>query len=58
MLFLIVLLAVVVAPVVTATIVAVRRDGRGHTQAVPSTRPWTAGDLPSEPYASERSFLR
>ena len=55
---LIILLAVVVAPALTATIVAIRRDGRGHTPPVRSIRPWSAGDLPSEPYASMRSFLR
>ncbi|SDL78478.1 hypothetical protein [Arthrobacter sp. ok362] len=41
-----------------ATVIAVLRDGRGHTPPVRSTRPWTAGDLPSEPYASPRSSLR
>ena len=41
---------------VVATIVAVFRDGRGHTPLVRSIRPWTAGNLPSEPYASLRSL--
>ncbi|SFT97404.1 hypothetical protein [Arthrobacter sp. ov118] len=54
MLALIILLAVVVAPALTATIVAVRRDGRGHTPPVQSTRPWSADGLPSQPYASMR----
>ena len=39
-----------------ATIVAVVRDGRGHTPPIRSTRPWMAGNLPSEPYASMRSL--
>ncbi|MGY3318124.1 hypothetical protein [Arthrobacter sp. TE12232] len=39
-----------------ATIVAVVRDGRGHTPLERSTRPWMAGNLPSEPYASLRSL--
>jgi hypothetical protein len=58
MLALIILLAVVVAPALTATIVAVRRDGRGHTPPVQSTRPWSADGLPSQPYASMREFQR
>ena len=39
-----------------ATIVAVVRDGRGHTPPIRSTRPWMAGNLPSEPYASLQSL--
>jgi hypothetical protein len=58
MLALIILLAVVVAPALSATIVAVRRDGRGHTPPVRSKAPWSADGLPSEPYASMRQFLR
>lgn len=36
---------------VPRTLLAVLRDGRGHTPLVRSTEPWKAGDLPSEPYA-------
>ena len=39
-----------------ATVVAVIRDGRGHTPLERSTRAWSAGNLPSEPYASLRSL--
>ncbi|MCB5274785.1 hypothetical protein BJG92_02322 [Arthrobacter sp. SO5] len=35
----------------TATVRAVLSDGRGHTPQVRSTASWTAGNLPSEPYA-------
>ena len=51
----ILLLALMVYAAV-ATIVAVVRDGRGHTPPVRSISPWTAGNLPSEPYASLRSL--
>jgi len=37
-----------------ASVVAVLRDGRGHTPEVRSIPPWKAGDLPSEPYATAR----
>jgi hypothetical protein len=48
---LIILFAGIVVPAVTASILSVLKDGRGHTPHVRSTAPWTAGDLPSEPYA-------
>ncbi|MDF9751515.1 hypothetical protein [Arthrobacter sp. ES3-54] len=51
-----ILLAGLVVYAAVATIVAVFRDGRGHTPPVRSTRPWMAGNLPSEPYASLRSL--
>ncbi|WP_208747924.1 hypothetical protein [Arthrobacter sp. PM3] len=50
--FLLLLLAGLVVYAVTATLVAVVRDGRGHTPPVRSIRPWMAGNLPSEPYAT------
>lgn len=50
--FLLLLLAGFAVYAVTATVVAVLRDGRGHTPPVRSIRPWTAGNLPSEPYAA------
>lgn len=50
------LLAGLMVYAVAATLVAVFRDGRGHTPPIRSTRPWTAGNLPSEPYASLRSL--
>jgi hypothetical protein len=34
-----------------ATVRALLTDGRGHTPDVRSTAPWTAGDLPSQPYS-------
>ena len=37
---------------IPGTFVAILRDGRGHTPEVRSAEPWTAGNLPSEPYAS------
>ena len=52
MVFLVLLLAGLVVYAVAFTIVTVLRDGRGHTPPVRSTRPWRAGNLPSEPYAS------
>jgi hypothetical protein len=30
---------------------AVLRDGRGQVPIEPSQRPWTAGNLPSQPYS-------
>ncbi|WP_181762562.1 MULTISPECIES: hypothetical protein [unclassified Pseudarthrobacter] len=36
--------------VLITTVCTVLADGRGHTPNVRSTAPWTAGDLPSEPY--------
>ena len=40
--------------ILIATVCAVLADGRGHTPDVWSTAPWSAGNLPSEPYASLR----
>jgi hypothetical protein len=40
--------------ILIATVCAVLADGRGHTPDVRSTAPWSAGNLPSEPYASLR----
>ena len=34
-----------------ATFREVLKDGHGHTPEVRSNAKWTAGDLPSEPYA-------
>ncbi|MET1088260.1 MAG: hypothetical protein ABWY04_14265 [Arthrobacter sp.] len=38
--------------VLIATVCAVLADGRGHTPDVRSTAPWSAGNLPSEPYSA------
>lgn len=51
-----ILLAGLLVFAAVSTVVAVFRDGRGHTPPVRSTRPWMAGNLPSEPYASLRSL--
>ena len=51
-----ILLAGLLVFAAVATIVAVVRDGRGHTPPIRSSRPWMAGNLPSEPYASLRSL--
>ena len=56
MVFFALLLAGLLIYAAVATIVAVVRDGRGHTPPIRSTRPWMAGNLPSEPYASLRSL--
>jgi flagellar basal body-associated protein FliL len=49
-----VLLAVIAVIAIAATVVAVLRDGRGEVRIEPSEEPWTAGNLPSEPYAQIR----
>ncbi len=56
MVFLVLLLAGLLVFAAVATVVAVVRDGRGHTPPIRSTRPWTADNLPSEPYASLQSL--
>ncbi|SDT00978.1 MULTISPECIES: hypothetical protein [Micrococcaceae] len=40
--------------VLIATICTILADGRGHTPDIRSGSPWSAGNLPSEPYASLR----
>jgi hypothetical protein len=40
--------------ILIVTISAVLTDGRGGTPDIRSTAPWSAGNLPSEPYASVR----
>jgi len=40
--------------VLSVTVRAVLADGRGHLPDIRSTAPWTAGNLPSRPYASPR----
>lgn len=40
--------------VLSVTVRAVLTDGRGHLPDIRSTAPWTAGNLPSAPYASPR----
>ncbi len=40
--------------VLIATICTILADGRGHTPDIRSGAPWSAGNLPSEPYASFR----
>lgn len=37
--------------VLSVTVRAILTDGRGHTPSVGSHAPWTAGNLPSAPYA-------
>lgn len=49
---LVVLLSGLLLAVATATIRAMLKDGHGRTPVVRSTEPWSAGNLPSEPYAS------
>ncbi|RAM37475.1 hypothetical protein [Arthrobacter globiformis] len=46
-----VLLAAIAAIAIAATVLAVLRDGRGEVRSEPSEEAWTAGHLPSEPYA-------
>lgn len=49
-------IAVIVLLIVaaSATVAALRQDGRGHTPAEESERPWTALDLPSTAYSERR----
>jgi len=49
-----VLLAAIAVVAIAATVRAVVRDGRGEVRSEPSEQPWTAGNLPSEPYARIR----
>jgi hypothetical protein len=49
-----VLLAVIAVVGIAATVLAVLRDGRGEVRIEPSEEPWTAGNLPSEPYVQIR----
>ena len=44
-------LAVAAAVAIVGTVRVVVRDGRGHVPTEPSQRPWTAGNLPSQPYS-------
>lgn len=46
-----IILAIIAAVAIIATVRAVLRDGRGHVPTEPSQRPWTAGNLPSQPYS-------
>ncbi|MBT2548321.1 hypothetical protein [Arthrobacter sp. ISL-65] len=46
-----VLLAAISVVAIAATVLAVLRDGRGEVRSEPTEEPWTAGNLPSEPYA-------
>jgi hypothetical protein len=46
-----IILAIIAAVAVIATVRAVLRDGRGHVPIEPSQQPWTAGNLPSQPYS-------
>jgi hypothetical protein len=46
-----IILAVAAAVAIVATVRVVVRDGRGHVPTEPSQRPWTAGNLPSQPYS-------
>jgi flagellar basal body-associated protein FliL len=49
-----IVLAVAAAVAIVATVRVVVRDGRGHVPTEPSQRPWTAGNLPSQPYSMIR----
>lgn len=40
--------------VLIATVCTILADGRGRTPEIRSGAPWSAGNLPSEPYASLR----
>lgn len=46
-----IILVIIAAVAVIATVRAVLRDGRGQVPIEPSQRPWTAGNLPSQPYS-------
>jgi len=46
-----IILAIIAAWAIFATVWAVLRDGRGQVPIEPSQRPWTAGNLPSQPYS-------
>lgn len=46
-----VILAMIAVVAIVATVREVLREGRGHMPAEPSQRPWTAGNLPSQPYS-------
>ena len=46
-----IIIAIIAAVAIFATVRAVLRDGRGHAPIEPSQRPWTAGNLPSQPYS-------
>lgn len=48
------LLAATAVVAIAATVRAVLHDGRGEGRREPSEEPWTAGNLPSEPYARIR----
>ena len=45
------LLAAIAVVAIAATVRSVLRDGRGEGRREPSEEPWSAGNLPSEPYA-------
>ena len=49
-----VLLAAIAVMAIAGTVLAVLRDGRGEVRSEPTEEPWTAGHLPSEPYAVMR----
>jgi hypothetical protein len=49
-----IILAIIAAVAVIATVRAVLRDGRGQVPIESSQRPWTAGNLPSQPYSLVR----
>lgn len=49
---LLVLLAAIALLAMVATVLTVIHDGRGHVPSEESERPWTAGELPSQPYST------
>jgi hypothetical protein len=51
-----VLVAGTILVAVPRTLLAVLRDGRGHTPEVRSAESWKAGDLPSDPYAARNAW--
>ena len=54
MVVLLILLGLAALAAITGTVVLVLRDGRGEIPPEPSVQPWTAGTLPSRPYATLR----
>lgn len=54
MVVLLILLGLAALAAITGTVVLVLRDGRGEIPPEPPVQPWTAGTLPSRPYATLR----
>ena len=54
MLLLVAVVVLLVLVPATVLVSLVRRDGHGTLPPEPTHRPWTAGELPSEPYSLGR----